>query len=96
MGLAVLPARLKKEMADLEDAMINGKDIAAIDDIAKHKEWADMIMKKYDVTAENCHDILKEEIGLVFTEILEQCGVFERTEKGKAQFVKFLERVNAQ
>ena len=50
-------------MADLADAMINGKDIAAIDDIAKHKEWADMIMKKYDVTAENCHDILKEEIG---------------------------------
>lgn len=32
-------------MADLADAMINGKDIAAIDDIAKHKEWADMIMK---------------------------------------------------
>lgn len=93
MGLAVLPSRLKAEMAQLADAMLSGKDISAIENIAKHKAWADMIMQKYTVTPENCDSILKEEIGLVFTEILEQCGVFERTEKGMAQFVKFLESV---
>lgn len=93
MGLAVLPSRLKSEMAQLSDAMLSGKDISAIENIAKHKAWADMIMQKYTVTPENCDSILKEEIGLVFTEILEQCGVFERTEKGMAQFVKFLESV---
>ncbi len=93
MGLAVLPSRLKKEMAELADAMVNGKDISSIESIAKHKEWADMIMKKYNITPKNCQDILKEEIGIVFTEILEQCGVFERTEKGMTQFVKFLESV---
>lgn len=93
MGLAVLPSRLKSEMAQLADAMLSGKDISAMENIAKHKAWADMIMQKHTVTPENCDSILKEEIGLVFTEILEQCGVFERTEKGMAQFVKFLESV---
>ena len=93
MGLAVLPSRLKSEMATLADAMENGKDITADETIAKHKEWADMIMSKYTITAENCDEILKKEIGIVFTEILEQCGVFDRDEKGKAQFIKFVNSI---
>lgn len=94
MGLAVLPSRLKAEMATLKDAMVNGKDICADETIAKHKEWADMIMAKHTVTEENCEDILKEEIGIVFTSILEQCGVFSRDEAGKAQFIKFMNTLN--
>lgn len=93
MGLAVLPSRLKTEMALLKDAMLNGKDITKIESIAKHAEWADMIMRKHDITPDNCEEILQEEIGIVFTEILEQCGVFSRNDEGKAQFVKFLESV---
>lgn len=93
MGLAVLPSRLKAEISVLADAMINGKDISADERIAKHAEWAEMIIKKYDITADNCEDILKKEIGIVFTAILEQCGVFERSETGKAQFIRFTESV---
>lgn len=93
MGLAVLPSRLKSEMAELGKAMVNGDDIKANEELAKHYDWAEMIKAKHEINAENIDDILKEEIGIVFTEILEQCGVFERTEKGKAQFVKFLESV---
>ena len=93
MGLAVLPSRLKEEMALLADAMVNSKDIASDERIAKHAEWAEMIMNKYTVTQDNCIDLLKKEIGIVFTSILEQCGVFERNEKGKKQFIKFTESV---
>ena len=93
MGLAVLPSRLKTEMELLENAMVNGLDIASDERIAKHKEWAEMIMKKYTVTAENCHSILQDEIGAVFAAILEQCGVFSRDEDGKKQFIKFMESV---
>ena len=93
MGLAVLPSRLKEEIHVLADAMVNGKDISADERIAKHEEWASRIMEEYDITAENCEEILKIEIGHVFTSILEQCGVFERNEIGKAQFVKFAESV---
>ncbi len=93
MGLAVLPSRLKEEIALLADAMVNKKDIHADERIAKHAEWAENIMKARNVTAENCIDILKDEIGIVFTSILEQCGVYKRNEEGKKQFIKFMESI---
>ena len=36
MGLAVLPARLKKEMADLEQALLDGTSIREDEVLAKH------------------------------------------------------------
>lgn len=93
MGLAVLPSRLKEEMSLLKDAIISGADIEQDERIAKHKAWADKIMAENDINAANCEDILKAEIGKVFTAILGQCGVFERNEKGKEQFIKFAKSV---
>ena len=93
MGLAVLPARLKTEMETLKEAMLSGKDIAADETIAKHKEWAEKIMAGNEITEDNCEEILRAEIGKVFTAILGQCGVFERNEKGKEQFIRFAESV---
>ena len=93
MGLAVLPARLKTEMETLKAAMLSGKDIAADETIAKHKEWAERIMAENDITEDNCEEILRAEIGKVFTAILAQCGVFDRNEKGKEQFIRFAESV---
>lgn len=93
MGLAVLPSRLKNEMAVLGKAMVNGEDISANETIAAHKEWAEMIMQKYDINESNIEDILKKEIGIVFTSILGQCGVYSRDEEGKAGFLRFIESV---
>lgn len=94
MGLAVRPARLKTEMALLKDAIIENKDIKADERIAKHAEWAETIKAKHsDINSENCEQIIRDEIGFVFTSILEQCGVYDRTEEGRAQFRKFIESV---
>lgn len=93
MGLAVLPSRLKKEMSALADAMISGADLTVDPVLASHAAWAKEIMAKYDVTAENVHEILRTEIGIVFASILEQCGVFARTAEGQSQFVRFAESV---
>ena len=93
MGLAVLPARLKTEMETLKNAMLSGADIEADETIAKHREWAEKIMAENEITEENCAEILRQEIGKVFTAILEQCGVFERNEKGKEQFIRFAESI---
>ena len=38
MGLAVLPARLKEEMAALETAMVNGEDMTANGLTASHAD----------------------------------------------------------
>lgn len=93
MGLAVLPSRLKKEIALLQEAILSGADISADETIAKHAAWAESLKAKHEITAENCEAILRDEIGIVFASILEQCGVFDRTAEGKAQFMKFIESV---
>lgn len=95
MGLAVLPARLKNEMALLKDALIAGKDFSADETIGKHYEWASAFENKYGrITEENAEDIIKNEIGIVYSAILEQCGVFSRDEKGAAHMDAFVKYVN--
>ena len=94
MGLAVLPARLKTEMVLLEKAIVNGDDISADEKIAKHLAWVEEIKSRKTITAENCEEVLRDEIGKVFADILCQCGVFDRNEEGKKQFLKFIDVVN--
>lgn len=95
MGLAVLPARLKGEMAELADALVSGKDISANENIAKHREWVDTFKDRYDrIDETNVHQILRDEIGDVFAKILECAGVYKRDEAGKAAFLRFVEYVN--
>ena len=92
MGLAVLPARLKTEMAHVKENLLKGaKDISDIEDISKHNDWYKKICEKYsDITEKNVDDILKTEIGHVFSEVLSHAGVFKRDEKGAAAFDKFI------
>ena len=92
MGLAVLPARLKEEMAQLKEAILSGKDIRADEMLAKHADWVEEFLPKYEkVTGDNLEEILKKEIGLVFMEVLEDAGVYKRTEEGKKAFDRFLQ-----
>lgn len=93
MGLAVLPARLKNEMALLADAMLSGKNIAEDELLSKHAAWAEEIKKKHQLTAENIHNVLQDEIGKVFMQVLEHAGVFKRDESGMAAFERFAEQV---
>ena len=95
IGLAVLPARLKDEMAELQKAMLSGADIRAIESIEKHADWADEIKAKYtDINADNIDKIIKDEIGIVFSKVLEDAGVFKRDKKGQDAFIKFIDCVN--
>ena len=94
MGLAVLPARLRDEIAIMCEYIAEGKDFSENADIEKHKEWFDSIKDKYNFTPENTEDILKEEIGAVFQRVLEDAGVYKRTDEGKAAFLRFIDSVN--
>ncbi len=94
MGLAVLPSRLKTEMADLATAIVNGEDITKSESLSKHTAWVEGIKQKYtDINKDNVNDILQTEIGIVFAKILEQAGVYKRNPEGKAAFKKFIESV---
>lgn len=94
MGLAVLPARLKQELAVLADKMVSGEDLTKDELTASHATWAYEIMKNNDVTSENVHDVIKAEVGKVFTKVLEHAGVYKRNEDGKQAFLRFIAHVN--
>ena len=50
MGLAVLPARLKNEMALVKNNLLNGvKDISNINDISIHADWYKKILAKHSI-----------------------------------------------
>ncbi len=94
MGLAVLPARLRDEIATMCDYILAGKDFKTNADIEKHADWFESIKDKYTFTADNVESILKSEIGAVFERVLEDAGVYKQTEEGKAAFVRFIDYVN--
>ncbi len=94
MGLAVLPSRLKQELTDLSQSLAEGKEIAGDPVLGKHDAWCEALKKKYTFTKENALDILMQETGRVFTEVLEDAGVYKRTLEGQKAFLKFAEAVN--
>ena len=94
MGLAVLPARLKDEMAELADAIVTGKDLRSTETLASHAEWAEGFIPKYDkIDESNVMDIIHEEMGLVFSEVLKCAGVYKCTAEGREAFMRFVESV---
>ena len=93
MGLAVLPARLKKELAAVADALVSGEDLRNDELTAKHADWAEELKKRYSFTDENAEGILQKEVGIVFSKVLEHAGVFKRDDHGKDAFMRFLAKV---
>ena len=89
MGLAVLPARLKDELAELGRRLAGGEDLAASPLTEKHAPWAEELKQRYEFTPENAEAILQKEVGEVFKTVLEHAGVFKRDEAGKAAFLRF-------
>ena len=90
MGLAILPARLKSEMALLEECILAKKDLRECGDLAKHADWAEEWMSRHEITSENIHAVVQDEIGKVFVKVLECAGVFKRTADGKKAFDRFI------
>ena len=94
MGLAVLPARLKAELAAVADALVSGADLRSSELTEKHADWAEQFAPRYTITRDLVSlEIVQRETGLVFAQVLEDAGVYKRTAEGKAAFLRFLEQV---
>lgn len=91
MGLAVLPSRLNQEMSLLKDAILTGKDLNADETLQKHAAWVAEFLPAYpEINAENIDEILRQEIGKVFVQVLEDAGVYKCTAEGREAFLKFI------
>lgn len=90
MGLAVLPARLKREMEELEEYILDKKDIRSNEVLQKHADWVDEWINNYSFEKENIHSIVQAEISKVFVKVLECAGVYKRDEEGQEAFDRFI------
>ena len=95
MGLAVLPSRLKGELATLAEAITAGKDLAEDETLSKHAPWVAGLRKRHSFTSENAMEILMEETGKVFSQVLEDAGVYKCTTEGREAFNRFIAFVNS-
>ena len=105
MGLAILPARLKKEMEILKETVLKGEELTRIEEIAPHADWAAQILREYpefapanvkndEASAKKLDNIIKTEIGVVFSRVLEHSGVFKDTGEGNEGMKRFIAAVN--
>jgi UDPglucose--hexose-1-phosphate uridylyltransferase len=88
MGLAVLPARLKSELAEVEKYLLEKPN--KMEDY--HIQWADELKSKYnnELSSDRIKEFVQKEVGFKFLRVLEDAGVFKRDEKGQNAFKRFI------
>ncbi|MDE6727791.1 MAG: galactose-1-phosphate uridylyltransferase, partial [Oscillospiraceae bacterium] len=96
MGLAVLPSRLAEELAAVEDALVNTKDLTEDTLTASHAEWANGVKARHpELNSENVSEIIRAEVGAVFEQVLLDAGVFKRSERGSDAFERFIRELKS-
>ncbi|MGQ7453602.1 UDP-glucose--hexose-1-phosphate uridylyltransferase [Streptococcus suis] len=90
MGLAILPPRLKAELAEVEKFLLGQASQLA----TYHQPWAESLKTAHpDVTEETVGQVVRESVGQIFARVLEDAGVYKRTPEGQAAFLRFVEFV---
>ena len=91
MGLAVLPARLQKELKEVEAYLIHEKkDLRGIE---IHKQWIENLQKKQNITEENVETVVRQEVANIFVKGLEHCGVFKWNTQGDEACERFIQKI---
>ncbi|MFS9024312.1 UDP-glucose--hexose-1-phosphate uridylyltransferase [uncultured Streptococcus sp.] len=88
MGLAILPPRLKEELKLVQRYLLG-----QVDGVAKyHQEWADDLKTQHpDLSSEEeSQEVVRVSVGNIFARVLEDAGVYKRTEEGQAAFRRFV------
>ncbi|HFI0716580.1 TPA: UDP-glucose--hexose-1-phosphate uridylyltransferase [Streptococcus suis] len=90
MGLAILPPRLKAELAEVKKYLLGQASQVA----AYHQPWADRLKAEHPVvTEETAEEVIRDSVGQIFARVLEDAGVYKRTQEGQAAFMRFVEFV---
>jgi len=93
MGLAILPPRLKEELKQVELFLL-GDDCQVA---AYHRDWVNQLKDQNpDVTAETVEGVVQASVGQIFSRVLEDAGVYKRTEEGQEAFMRFVQSVGIQ
>lgn len=85
MGRAILPGRLKDEMAEVKKYLLDQDNNIA----ASHREWADELKKNNQITTKNVDQIVEQALVEVFEQVLQCAGVFKNNDDGEQGWKKF-------
>lgn len=90
LGLAILPPRLKTSLAQLAEAWHQGRNsVLDIPALSAHAAWYAALRQTHAGYSGNVETLLRAAVGNVFLRVLEDCGVFARTNEGAMQFDRF-------
>lgn len=92
MGRAILPARLKTELHEVEKYLLDQPN----EMVKMHQAWADQIKASHQLTSANVTAIVDAEVGKVFARVLADAGVFKWDATGEAAFDRFVTAVKNQ
>jgi UDPglucose--hexose-1-phosphate uridylyltransferase len=84
MGLAILPARLKSELFDVQRYVLGEVDFVK----EYHQAWAEELKANYH--GEAVDEYVRNAVGQVFVRVLEDAGVFKRDTVGQQAFARFV------
>lgn len=91
MGLAVLPPRLKSELAELKQYLLGQSSQIE----AYHQPWAEAIKLEHNnLTEENIDQVIREQLAEKFIKVLTDSGVFKESKTGKEAFNRFISSLN--
>ena len=98
MGLAILPARLKDQGAQIAEILAGQRPNTSREEgspLAVHADWIDQLIAKYGtaMAPQDANNAVKQEIGTVFSHVLENAGVFKQDKTGQDAFLRFVEGV---
>lgn len=89
MGRAILPARLKNELAEVKKYWLGQDNQVA----ASHLPWAKEVQTRCQITPENVDQVMEREVAQVFADVLEDAGVFKNNADGQAAWDRFVKQL---
>lgn len=98
MGVAILPGRLKEELAEVAAILSGDKALyeQTVSDpnarLAVHADWVKELVARVGMSLahEEAEALLRDEVGSKFAEILGHAGVFKATPEGREAFERFV------
>ncbi|GAB6138567.1 UDP-glucose--hexose-1-phosphate uridylyltransferase [Halanaerobaculum tunisiense] len=98
MGRAILPGRLKEELATIEKFLTGEKEFNKqnlSENLVKHSNWIEDMLENHgtNLTKSKIQEVLQTEVGKKFKQVLEDAGIYKRDKDGKEGFKEFLKQV---
>lgn len=104
MGLAVLPGRLQTELEAISRLLVGTVSLDSLtttgegdsehtdNPLHKHRAWIEAMLDHYGtgLSPTEAEEVLRDEVGRKFMEVLEASGVFKRTPEGNEAFRRLM------